>query len=130
MAIFDPNIFDRNIFDTPPLVEDIRNFSLKSWRRWIKDEDEEELLEQGILPVELKEQADQAVIQSVNASSKISQGDERLLLLKAMEARMAYEEAYRKAYKEGYIEEVVNELWASEISRIRHNRAVSILLLH
>jgi uncharacterized lipoprotein YddW (UPF0748 family) len=133
VAIFDPNIFDRNIFDTPPITEIIRNFSLKSWRKWIKDEDEEELIKQGFLPPELKSEAAQAVIQSVDASTRISQEIETnkgILLLQAMEAKEAFDRAYLKAYREGYVEEVVNELWDFEIRRLKRNRAISLLLLY
>lgn len=95
------------------------------WESWV--EPEEKVIEHGILPVELKQQAERAVTQAMNATSE---KDEGKLVLRAMEALRSFEEAYKTAYKEVYNQEVVYRIYRTEVLREKRNRAIALLLLH
>jgi hypothetical protein len=107
---------------------DIRNFSLRNWRRWTRKD-----LEEGRLPEDLREQADEAIRDAVQASVDLGAGripaPEALLV--AMEAREAYERAYREAYASAYVAEIVAAHWVADMRRMRRRRtAAALLLLH
>ena len=108
-----------------PIPDVIRNFSTRNWRAWVKEEEEEEL------PLELKEQAKEAVIEAVNASVVIAKTDDTgPALLKAMEALEAYENAYKSAYKSAYVAEEIAEKWRQDIAKEKRRRSLLLLLLH
>lgn len=127
-GIFNSQIFNNAIFNTGPSdVTNIRNFSLREWRRWTKKE-----LEEGELPEELKIEAQQAVNEASQAATALASGriEAGAALLQAMEARESYEQAYREAYASAYVAEIVAENWKRDMLRARRRRAAALLLLH
>lgn len=110
-----------------PADAPIRNYSLRNWRNWKRRD-----LEEGELPAELRDEADQAVREATQASAELSAGNVEAAnaLAVAMQARESYEEAYRQAYQEAYVAEVVAELWKADMRKLRRRRAAALLLLH
>ena len=108
-----------------------RQYSLEEWEKWIENKeltkDHIESIEDGILPVELKQIAVEAVKESVGASFI---NDEREHLLAAMEAWETYNEAYKQAYKETYISETVKQRWLDDLRKEKRKRSIALLLLH
>ena len=121
----------------PPsdVVDQASNWQANYWKRKSKKErDRDELLERirlGILPPELREEADAAVKEAVQASIGYTAGDVdgANALGVAMQARQEYEDAYRQAYKDAYVQSVVDELWAEDLRIAKRRRAAAILLL-
>ena len=135
-GFFDSASFDGSIggFDTGPDSE----FSASNWKTWKKWGDwrksKKRDIEEGDLPEPLQEEvrealhlAQQAAFEQARATEERERRD---ALLKAMEAREAFENAYRQAYGETYIAEIVSELWRKEMRRIERRKRAAILLLH
>ena len=102
----------------PEISDVIRNFSLKSWRRWLKDEPE------------VQHETEKAVKRAIAASKAVVKGaDEATMLLQAMEARELYEDIYRQAFQDAYIEDVVAEMWKADMLQMRNRMATILLLL-
>lgn len=114
---------------SPAAQDPIRNFSLRNWKHWKREE-----LEEGDLPEPLRVEADVAIRQAQQAAVAQAQAkdttDRREALLKAMEAREAYEKAYREAYRDAYVAEIVAELWRQDMKRAERRRKAALLLLH
>ena len=112
------------------------NWQANYWKRKSKaDLENLEMLERirlGILPPEVREETLSAVIEADSASRERSAGriDDGEALLRAMQAREAYDAAYRAVYKEAYIAEVVADLWREDMKRITRRRKAIALLLH
>lgn len=114
----------------PVVIPDaIRNFSLRNWRNWKRDEED---LEAGFLPTELRIEANEAVKEATQAASALAAGRVEAVnaLAVAMQAREAYENAYRQAYQDAYVAEVVAELWKADMRKLKRRRAAALLLLH
>lgn len=116
----------------PPPADE---FSASNWRLWIKRRKRErEDLEEGVLPEELQAQAEAAIAEAQAAAHEQAmarvESERREALLRAMEAREAFEQAYRDAYGEAYMASIVAELWARDMRRLERRRAAAILLLH
>ena len=117
-------------------VEQASNWQANYWKRKSKADIENlEMLERiklGILPADVREETLASVIEADSASRERAAGriDDGEALLRAMEARAAYENAYRIAYKEAYIAEVVADLWREDMKRITRRRKAIALLLH
>ena len=128
-GIFNAQIFNNAIFNTGPSdVTNIRNFSLRNWRKWKRDEED---IESGSLPEELRAEALDAVAQVVNAAPPSNDGPAILEALeRAQAARRAFEDAYRKAYVEDFVAETVAELWRAEIRKKMRRRKAALMLLH
>ena len=126
--------------DTPPTPdltpEQASNWQANYWKRKSKADIENlEMLERiklGILPPEVREETIAAVVEADSASRERAAGriDDGEAVLRAMEARAAYENAYKQAYKEAYIAEVVADLWREDMKRITRRRKAIALLLH
>lgn len=114
-------------FDVDSVANDIRNFSLRNWRKWTREE-----LEEGELPQELRIEADQAVREATQASAELAAGNVEApnALAVAMQAREAYEDAYKAAYKEAYVASIVAEHWKADMRKARRKRIAALLLLH
>ena len=96
----------------------IRNFSLKSWRRWLKEEPE------------VKRETEKAVKKAIEASKAVVQSaNEAVMLLQAMEARELYEDIYRQVFQDAYVEDVVTEMWKADMLQMRNRMAIILLLL-
>lgn len=112
----------------PPTPDD--EFSIRNWNLWRR----KKKIEDGELPPIEQEQAKEAVREAQAAAvdqARASDADERRdALLRAMEAREAFDRAYREAYGEAYVAETVAELWRKEMRRIARRRKAAILLLH
>ena len=127
------SFFDGASASSAPVVSTdvIRNFSLRRWRDWKRDDDEEPRIEDGALPAELRREADAAVVQAVQAAVLPAKGvAEGAALLQAIEAREAYDSAYRKAYADAYVAEVVAEHWREDMRRMMRRRKAAMLLLN
>lgn len=115
--------------DAPPPVDDdvIRNFSLRNWRKWKRDD-----LEEGRLPEELRQEADTAVAEAVNAAAELvaKRVEPENAIAVQMQAREIYDEAYRKAYREEYVASVVAELWKEDMRKMRRRRIKTLLLMN
>ena len=117
-------------------VEQASNWQANYWKRKSKaDLENLEMLERirlGILPPEIREEAIAAVIEADSASREHAAGriESAEAVLRAMEARQAYENAYKTVYKEAYIAEVVADLWKEDMKRIMRRRKAIALLLH
>lgn len=126
---FDGASFDGSIggFDVDVVANAIRNFSLRNWRKWTREE-----LEEGELPQELRVEADQAVREATQASAELAAGNVEApnALAVAMQARQAYEDAYKQAYQEAYVASIVAEHWKEDMRKARRRRIAAILLLH
>jgi len=112
------------------------NWQATYWKNKSKaDRENEEMLERirlGILPPEVREETLAAVVEADSASRELAAGriENGEAVLRAMEARKAYEDAYKAVYKEAYIAEVVAELWKEDMKRIMRRRKAIALLLH
>lgn len=115
------------------------NWQSDNWgRKSKKEQDEDERrqrIELGILPPDLRVDADTAVIDAESAKANLASGriSTTDAIYQQMEARRRYEEAYKIAYKESYIAEVVAEHWKEEmrVAKKSRNRKLAIaLLLH
>lgn len=105
----------------------------KSRTRKEREEDErEERILLGILPPELRIEADQAIRDADEAQRELAAGrvEASNALGVAMQARETYENAYKQAYREAYIAAVVAEHWKEDMRRITWRRKAAILLLH
>ena len=117
-------------------VEQASNWQANYWKRKSKADIENlEMLERirlGILPPEIREETLAAVVEADAASREHAAGRiaDAEALLRAMEAREAYENAYKDVYKEAYIAEVVADLWREDMKRITRRRKAIALLLH
>ncbi len=131
---FDSASFDGSIggFDVDggpaPVVSDvIRNWSLRNWRRWKRDD-----LEEGELPPEERAIANEAILEAERAALQRQAGlieaAEQLRI--AMEARERYEQAFMAVYHEEYVAEIVARLWKADMRRLRLRKAAALLLLH
>jgi len=122
--------------DTGLTVEQASNWQANYWKRKSKaDRENEEMLERiklGILPPEVREETLAAVVEADAAARERAAGriEDGEALLRAMQAREAYENAYREVYKEAYIASVVAELWKEDMKRIARRRKAIALLLH
>lgn len=120
---------------TPPVPGDvIRNFSLRNWRKWRREDDDDlPPIEEGALPENLRALADTAIAQAQSAAREQAEArveyERRDALLRSMEARAAFEDAYRTAYGEMYIATIVAELWARDMRRAERRRKAVLLLL-
>ena len=105
-------------------------FSASNWKLWHR----KKKLEDGELPPVEQEQAQEAIreaqVAAVEQARATDNEARRNALLRAMEAREAFEDAYREAYGEAYVAEIVSELWRKEMRRIERRRKAAILLLH
>ena len=117
-----------SVGETTPAPDD--EFSASNWQRWRR----KRKLEDGDLPPIEQAEAQEAVREAQAAAveqSRATDADERRdALLRAMEAREAFENAYREAYGEAYVAEIVSELWRKEMRRVERRRKAAILLLH
>lgn len=112
----------------PPADDDvIRNFSLRNWRKWKRDD-----LEKGSLPEELRQEADQAIAEAVNAAAELiaKRVEPENAIAVQMQAREAYDEAFRQAYREEYVASVVAELWKEDMRKMRRRRIKTLLLMN
>ncbi len=134
---FDAASFDGSVggFDVGVVADE---FAASNWRNWKKWGDWRKTrkrdLDEGELPEPLHEEvrealhlAQQAAVEQARATEERERRD---ALLKAMEAREAFENAYRQAYGEAYVAEIVSALWRREMRRIDRRRRAAILLLH
>ena len=116
--------------------EQASNWQANYWKRKSKaDLENLEMLERirlGILPPLVREETLAAVVEADAASREHAAGRiaDSEAILRAMEAREAYESAYKTVYKEAYIAEVVAELWKEDMKRIARRRKAIALLLH
>ena len=116
--------------------QEASNWQANYWKRKSKADIENlEMLERirlGILPPEAREETLNAVIEADSAAREHAAGriEDGEAVLRAMEARAAYENAYKIAYKEAYIAEVVADLWREDMKRITRRRKAIALLLH
>lgn len=129
-GIFNAQIWNNAIFNTGPAADgatNIRNYSLRNWREWKRED-----LEEGELPQEQRIEADQAVREATQASAELAAGNVEAsnALAVAMQAREAYEEAYRQVYREAYVASIVAEHWKEDMRKARRRRVAALLLLH
>lgn len=131
---FDSVSFDGAVggFDTGAAPDTA--FSASNWRLWWRKKKTRDDLAEGELPAELQEQAEIAILEAQAAAREQAQAkveaDRREALLRAMEAREAFEQAYREAYGEMYVATIVAELWARDMRRAERRRKAALLLLH
>lgn len=129
MGNFDSASFDGSTggFDTGAADS---AFSASNWKLWRR----KKRIEEGELPPVIEEQAQEAIrdaqIASIEQARATDEAERREALLRAMEAREAFENAYREAYGEAYVAEIVSELWRKEMRRVERRRKAAILLLH
>jgi hypothetical protein len=118
----------------PPLTPAVTPPSGGYWpetRRRTPEDIRRDRIEFGVLPPDLKAQADQAVAQAVQAEQIPVTNPEAALraqILK-MEALAAFEAAYKQAFKDAYIEAAVADLWREQIRLVKYRRAIALLLL-
>lgn len=112
----------------PPADTDvIRNFSLRNWRKWKRDD-----LEEGRLPEELRQEADQAVAEAVNAAAELvaKRVEPENAIAVQMQARETYEEVFKQAYREEYVASIVAENWKADMRKMRRRRIKMLLLMN
>ncbi len=132
-AFFGGGFFGPGVDDTP---DQPSNWQANYWPNKSKaDWDNLAMLERiklGILPPELREEADDALRDAHIAASEVAAGraDQETAIFQQLAARDAYESAYKRAYREAYIAEVVAEHWREDMKRITRRRKAAMLLLH
>jgi hypothetical protein len=118
------------------ITDQASNWQADYWKHRTKkqrkrDEDEERI-RLGILPPELRQEADEAVAEAAAAAAEYAAGhvEAANALAVAMQARQEYEDIYKRAYQDAYIAEVVTELWQEDLRRAKRRRKIMLLLLH
>lgn len=106
----------------------VNNYSLRHWKKWKRKREEEAVLE------DLSAVADTAIVQAAQASKAVAvakdEPERGKAVLRALEARMAYEEAYKAAYADAYTAELVAAQWMDDMKRDRRRRKAALLLLN
>ena len=132
-AFFGGGFFGAGVETTP---DQPSNWQANYWHNKSKADWENlamlERIKLGILPAELRAEADDAIRDADEAQRALAADgvtpESAVGVL--MQSRAAYDEAFKTAYKESYIAEAVAEAWKSDMKRITRRRKAAMLLLH